>query len=192
MAYTTATSGTTAAVWYSWCDSDSTNSTTSASSGATWRQWVDSTDFSATASTYRVVRREYRYAPPPETEEQKQARLAREAEVARLAEERKRQEAEALQRAEDLLVMHLNAQQLKDWQREKFFDVFSQSGKRFRIRNFGSLNVEEYNEEGRLVMRHCIVPHRIRVPLPDQLLAQKFMLECHETDFMQIANHRIN
>lgn len=200
---------TTAGTWYTWVTGDNTTATTSASSGSTWNQWV-AADFSSTSSsattnvwvawnagTQYVVRErpvvyEYKYTPPPETDKQKQARLAREAEWKRQEEERKRKEAEALQRAEDLLMLQLSERQQSDWKEYKAFDVVSQSGKRFRITNQHSGNVREYDAEGKHVFNHCIVSREC-VPLPDQLVMQKLMLEYQEADFMRIANHtRLN
>jgi hypothetical protein len=190
-------SNSTDATWYTW----TSGSTTTASDGNTvWGRWA-SADTSATTSNSATVWYEWSgrayavkqvvYQPAPETEEQKQARLARAAEQARAAEERRRQEAEALQRAEDLLMLQLSEKQRSDWKKHKAFDVISQSGKRFRIRNERSMNVDEYDADNKMVARHCIVP-QTHVPAPDQYVMQKLMLEHQEADFMRIANHRVH
>jgi hypothetical protein len=206
--YTASSDGTTAGTWYTWV-TDGTATTNA--SGSTWNQWI-AADFSATTSTSatsnvwvawnnetqyvvktaRVVATRQIYAPAPETEEQKQARLVREAEWKRQEAERKQKEAEALQRAEDLLMLQLSERQKSDWKEHKAFDVISQSGKRFRITNRSAHNVFEYDKDGKRAVEHCIVS-REHVPLPDQLVMQKLMLENHEADFMRIANHtRLN
>lgn len=104
--------------------------------------------------------------------------------------ERETKKAEALQRANDLLMMCLSGRQRSDWRKHSFFEVRSQSGKTFRITNGYSMNVHELDENGRAVRTHCIVPKGVEVPVPDQLLMQKLMLETNEAEFMRVANHR--
>lgn len=192
-----------------WVDGDATTATTSntiTSNDATWVSWNASATTSATASAISTTdnstvwiswngsvnakARAYQYQPRPETEEEKQARLVREEQARVEAEERRRKEAEALQRAEDLLMLQLSVRQREDWQKHKAFDVISESGKRFRIRNSRSMNVDEYDETGKKVAGHCIVPSGVNVPAPDQFVMQMLMLQHHEADFMRIANHQ--
>ena len=130
----------------------------------------------------------YRFQPQQESEEVLQRRAAYAAEQARLAAEQKRKKDEAIQRANDLLMMHLDEKQRRDWRLRQQFYVRSQSGKRFRIRNLGSMNIDEMDEGDRVRANHCIVAPG--VPLPDQLLAQKLMLEHNEAEFMRVANLR--
>jgi hypothetical protein len=187
-----------ASTWFIW-NSDSTTASTSTTitNGSTWNMWCSGTDATTTDSTsvwstwngsvvYRV-----RQHNPVETGEQIQARLQRE-EQARIAdEERRRMEAEAMQRSEDLLMLQLSEKQKQDWRTQKAFEVLAQSGKRFRIRDGVSMNVDEYDTQGKIVAKHCIIPME-RVPRYDQFVMQKLMLEHAESEFMQIANHRVN
>jgi hypothetical protein len=186
--YTWVSDGTTSTgantVWNGWVASSATSTGVTTTSNEIWCTWNDE-------SSTQYVARTRAYIPPPETELQKQARLEREAAWKQQEEERKRKEAEALQRAEDLLMLQLSEKQRSDWKKHKAFDVISQSGKRFRIRNERSMNVDEYDANNKMVARHCIVS-QTHVPAPDQYVMQKLMLEHQEADFMRIANHRVH
>jgi len=174
---TTTTASTSNQVWYAWTGGE-TSATSTTGTTVVWQSWVN-VPVSGSVT--------YRYQPVQETEAQRQARELREEQGRIQMEERIRFERESLQRANDLLVAHLSVKQLKTWQKEKFFDVMSKSGKRYRITDSRSMNVLELEGE-KAIRRHCIVS-RESVPLPDQLLMQKFMLETDEAEFMRVANH---
>lgn len=95
----------------------------------------------------------------------------------------------ALQKANDLLMTFLNDEQRKTYQREQFFDLTSQSGKRFRITYGYSLNVYKLNKWGEYEICYCVVPDGENIPIPDQMLAQKLMLEHQEKEFIRVSNH---
>jgi hypothetical protein len=90
-------------------------------------------------------------------------------------------------RAIGLLKENLSATQLEQYEQHRHFDVIGgHSGKRYRIRPGTSLNIDEYDADGRLVTSWCFVPEG---PLGtgDVMLAQKFALELFETDALSIA-----
>jgi hypothetical protein len=90
-------------------------------------------------------------------------------------------------RAVELLKENLSETQLKQYEQHRHFDVIGgQSGKRYRIRPGASMNIDEYDADGRLVTSWCFVPEG---PLGtgDVMLAQKFALELFETDALSIA-----
>lgn len=102
--------------------------------------------------------------------------------------------ADAWEKAERLLLMFLDDNQRKTWSKGHYFDVRSQSGRRFRIFLNRSGNVCEIPEnflgirvDTRYHPTYCIGT-TVDVPLPDQLLAQKLMLEYREEEFFRIAN----
>jgi hypothetical protein len=90
-------------------------------------------------------------------------------------------------RAIRLLKENLSATQLEQYEPHRHFDVIGgHSGKRYRIRPSTSMNIDEYDADGRLVTSWCFVPEG---PLGtgDVMLAQKFALELFETDALSIA-----
>jgi hypothetical protein len=101
--------------------------------------------------------------------------------------ERKKKEAEAHARAEDLLKQMLSAAQKKEYETAREFTVVTESGKRYKIRHGWAGNVDEIDESGKAAARYCIHP-TIGCPHPDNMLAQKLMLETDEKAFLKIAN----
>jgi hypothetical protein len=183
--------------WTSW-NSAYADSTTS-SGDITWCAWNSITVSATTNATIEVwqgwvdaqgQQHWQRSTPAPETEEQRQAREARaaerQAELQRQAEERQAAEA----RAEELLVAHLKPAQKKSYREGRYFEVLTgdrRRTRRYRVKHGWAGNVEELDEQGRPVARYCIHP-RDTVPIPDNLLAQKFLLETNEQEFLRIAN----
>lgn len=111
-------------------------------------------------------------------------------EIARLQEEqlfyRQRSQA-AEKRADDLLLEILTPEQRAQYQREKWFIVDGKSGTRYRLRRAVSGSIDVLNADGGV--RHRLCAHlRDAHPLPDHLIAQKFMLEHHEGEFLKVAN----
>lgn len=107
----------------------------------------------------------------------------------RAAEERRQFEA-ASQRAEELLREHLDEEQRAEFDAHGHFHV-SVEDRRYRITRRRQGNVfcdYDYYHDGRLRHRcYCIHP-REDLPPGDQMLAQKFMLETDEEEFLRIAN----
>lgn len=180
-------------VWFTWT-TDSASST--AVSGA-WENWTIQTasSTSCTANAWFYWCDE----APVLSDEERAAVAARQAEQARQAAERRtvwerqrakeaeeRQAAEA--KAEALLLEHLTPEQRDSYTRKKEFEVQTESGRRYRLRHGWAGNVDELDENGRAVNRLCIHP-AVHVPNPDNLLAQKLLLQWDEERFRKIANH---
>lgn len=92
----------------------------------------------------------------------------------------------AWDRAERLLLEHLTEAQVAEWKEGRHFTITSQSGRRFRIHYAPANNILELGEDGRVVAEHCVVS-TVSVPMPDQLLMQKLMLEYNEREFWRVA-----
>lgn len=107
-------------------------------------------------------------------------------EKARLVAERAEQEV-ADRRAEELLLGALDAEQKAEYALDKSFHVRDRWGRRYRIRRAWSGHVARVNDSGKEVERFCIHP-RIRVPLPDNQLLAKLMIETDEDQFRRTAN----
>lgn len=97
-------------------------------------------------------------------------------------------------KAWDLLNEHLTDEQRKMLASNGYFLVQSQHGHLYRIRNSTQMNVDRLEHpEGAPFIRaeatYCVVSKE-RVPLGDQLLMQKLMLEHDEDKFLAVANKR--
>lgn len=99
--------------------------------------------------------------------------------------------AEAKDRAQALLLEHLTPAQRETFDRNKWFVVEGgKTGRQYRIRDLGHLvaNIDVLNAEGKKDYRLCGHAAERAVPMGDQLLAQKLMLENAEEDFLRLAN----
>lgn len=180
----------TSATWLGWngalLDASSmTNETVTLSQ--TWTVWNGAT---GTTTTYTNANATFGVwvQAQRETEEQKAAREARQAEWAAEQKKREQERKEAEARAEALLVAALTAEQRAQKQRDGWFLVDCKSGKRYRIDRGTHGNVKELDDAGRVVATLCAQPDR--VPAPDAHLAQKLMLETDEAAFLRVANRR--
>lgn len=167
-------------VWGAWAASCTSSCTTGTIN--VWQAWNSNTTLTSTPS---------RSAPPALTAEQQAARRAeadrQRAEWVAQAAERDRLALEANARAEELLVAHLAPAQRESYLRNKSFELQAASGRRYRIRHGWAGNVDALDEAGQVVERLCIHPREM-CPNPDNMLAQKLLLEVDETRFRQIAN----
>jgi hypothetical protein len=99
-----------------------------------------------------------------------------------------RHRLKAEQRALALLKDWLSPRQLAQYERDGHFEVMgSHSGKRYRIRRAGHMNIDELSEHGALVAIWCFGPHGY-LPVGDVMLAQKIALETNEKVALQVAN----
>jgi hypothetical protein len=99
-----------------------------------------------------------------------------------------RHRLKAEQRALALLKDWLSPTQLAQYERDDHFEVMgSHSGKRYRIRRAGHMNIDELSEHGTLVAVWCFGPHGY-LPVGDMMLAQKIALETNEKAALQVAN----
>lgn len=105
-------------------------------------------------------------------------------------EEQQRRQA-AKDRARELLVEHLTPQQRETFDANGWFVVEGGRSKtQYRIRAVESMvaNVDVLNKAGSRTHRLCAHVQIGTVPLGDQLLAQKVMIELAEDDFLRVAN----
>ena len=94
----------------------------------------------------------------------------------------------AYKRGLELLKANLTASQLNDFLTYRCFDVVGGvSGRTYRIRLAGAMNVEEIDGRGRRLGRLCFFPEGTLVD-GDVMLAQKVALETFETEALSIAN----
>ena len=124
---------------------------------------------------------------PPETEMRERHRRLAQQRVGDMTAAR-RENAAAL--AERLLLEHLTEEQRQTYRRNGWFVVQGGKSKRqYRIRKTPSMianvDVLERDQVVHRLCGHCRVD---QVPLADNLLAQKVMLEIAEDDFLRIAN----
>ena len=172
-------------IWRSWTD-DCTSTATSSGSDTVWAAWTSADAGSARSVDYSIGG--YRQpARVQETEEEKQARLELQEQREAARQVALRAKEEAARKAKELLKESLDAEQLDQLERTNWFFVKSQLGKRYRIRHRWAGNVDEIDDQDRVVAEYCIHP-RQRVPVEDSMLIQKLMLEADEPRFLQIAN----
>ena len=98
---------------------------------------------------------------------------------------------EAEQRAQKLLESHLSATQLAQFSALGWFEVTGgDTGTRYVIRNFNSVNIDQLNSNGECVKRWCFGP-KGNLATGDVLLAQKLALECFERQALERAHRHM-
>lgn len=109
------------------------------------------------------------------------------AERTRLEQEREREAAR--NRAQEFLLQHLTQEQQATLKKNGWFIV--QGGRtktKYRIRNNSIAgNIDVFDSKDKVTHRLCGHASHV-IPIGDQLLAQKMMLESSEDDFLRIAN----
>lgn len=106
-----------------------------------------------------------------------------------LQQEQQRQRQAVSTRAQELLLQHLSPEQRDTFTRNGWFIVEGGKSKiRYRIngRSYAG-NIEVLHGDNRVIHRLCCHADS-HIPLGDQLLSQKIMLELAENDFLRIAN----
>ena len=94
----------------------------------------------------------------------------------------------AEQRALELLKSHLSDTQLAQFSALGRFEVTGgDTGTRYVIRNFTSINIEQLNSKGESVKGWCFGPQG-NLARGDVLLAQKLALECFESQALERAH----
>lgn len=172
-----------ATVWVSWNHLYGTTSATSTAGlySQTWASWNGSATSGYVIGT----------AVSAETEEQKQLREKRYAELLAAEKLAKEELDKARARAEKLLRENLSAAQLAELVAENHFTLRTLqpdgSQRTYRIKRGRSQNIHEINEAGAVFMRLCAHPVE-EVPDADTMLAQKLWLEADEETFRRIAN----
>ena len=92
------------------------------------------------------------------------------------------------QRAVKLLRAQLTAQQRKQHDECRYFDVIGgDTGHRYRIYHGDAMNIDEFDASGTCINRWCFMP-KGGLPRGDVLLAQKIALEAFELDVRALAN----
>lgn len=175
-------------IWTGWCDSTAT--TTTYSLDNTWQIWT--TDSTSATTGNSIIWQTWtstgiNHDVSPEAiaaaDERYRRQRAEHALRAREAEERRKA---ATAKARVLLESVLSARQKEQLQAEKFFDMVSATGKRYRIHYGTHGNVRLLSGDGKETMRFCAQPNG--VPIEDAMAAQKLMLETDETAFLNVAN----
>lgn len=93
-------------------------------------------------------------------------------------------------KADRLLKTILSAEQRSQYERDRAFDVIvGRTGerRRYRIKHGWAGNVYVIDDRGREIERLCIHPD-VQVPIADNLVAQKLLLEADEATFRRTAN----
>jgi len=181
MPFFTGTAGLTSTdnIWFAW-----SQTSTAATTNQVWQTWTSS----ATAATNLFQSMDQ---AAQEVSDELRAQRA-EAERVRIEAARKRQAERqvATERARELLLSYLTQAQREELERDGGFSVRGGStGRRYRINAQESPgNVEVLGSDGNRIHRLCAHDRRHGTPWPDQLLAQKFYLEHHEGEFLEVAN----
>lgn len=125
---------------------------------------------------------------PPETPEERalrerNERLRAAAEQQRIAEQERQA---ATTRARELLIAHLTDEQRAEFEAHQRFHVTSSAGRRFEIEYGQYHNVYLLDDDGRRVTRYC--GYFPSVPLEDNILAQKMLIEKDEARYLSSSN----
>lgn len=159
--------------------------TTTATTTTVWYAW-NNIDSTATSATNYIPA----YAVPQPTERELAELRAQQAETEKKLEEQRQRQKAANERAEALLLSYLDPEQLEDYRKRRAFVVrCPKSGRRYCVRGDGGIsgNVHEINGKDEVIARFC-AHVKDGIPMADQLLTQKFMLEHYENEFLRVAN----
>lgn len=146
---------------------------------------------SPTGVSYRVhTSRPFPFETEPETEEERARRQEQEEAWREQERERGRAERQAMEaasnRARELLFRHITLEQRRCFMENEHFDVVAADGATYRLCERRSENIFKLDENGENVEGWCIHPREM-VPVCDQLLAQKLMLESGDPSFFEIG-----
>jgi hypothetical protein len=162
-------------IWYNVWGSTSTASAITTSD--TWQTWTTTTT-STTAGPW------FQSAADSRTPEQ----IAHDRERLRLAQEKQLAAArEADDKARALLESVLDGEELVAFRRDGHLIVNGRSGRRYRLRQGRTANIDVIGRDGRVLHRLCAHPDRT-MPHLDIMLAQKLWLETDEAEFIRRAN----
>ena len=177
--------------WKYWA----TTAYTAYTSGA-FVQW---TNDSTTVNVGNVSNYKYQIQQPspPETEEQKCERLAKEEvakEAVRVANEKRAEEQKRLKelrvlsekRALELLLDNLDVNQKEIYEKTGAIPIKAPSGRQYQI-DGKSASIYELDSTGKRISSICIHPQQ-SFPLADSILAKKLMFEICEEEARKIGN----
>lgn len=181
----TSTATTVDQYWPIWAQVNSTHSIK-----IQWKYWSQNLYQQQLGNMQQRTIRNLGYNPPEprvrtaaEIAEQ-DARIAHYREIERATQ---RRIADALERAETLLLQHLTWAQRREYKKHRHITVRSQTGRKFRLRgDHASGNIILLNEKGEGTSRYCAHPRD--VPMPDVLLSQIYHLRHNEAEFLGRAN----
>lgn len=176
--------------WQTW-NVSTTSNTSGTSNIITWTSWNNLSAITSTSATWTGY---CRYSGTGWTEvnvrqETAAERQAREAQNKLWQETYAKQEAEkkrAKLRARKLLVDHLSPEQRQDYEKQGFFYLYTNKGRKYRIDQGTHGNVKLVDVTGLVIGAYCAQP--AGVPDEDAMLAQKLMLEMDEEEFINVAN----
>lgn len=165
-------------VWDHWIGTTSTATTTTTTT--IWTGWTSGTGDTLSRP---VVVAHRRAQTPEELEVLRQRQQEYEDRIRR---EREEKDA-ADKRAEELLVEHLNGRQRRQYRKDKSFTMVGRDGNRYRVTRAWGGHVLRISKGGKPLERWCVHPDRT-VPLPDNQLIAKLMLETNPEEYRRIAN----
>lgn len=185
--------GTTTATWNNDCTSN--GAMNAFTTWVTWNQTTTATTTNVPAITWsgwNVVwdngQPTIPYVAPPE--EQARMRAVAEEQLRRsreIAERAAIEQREAIAKAKALLESMLTSEQIAQLAANRWFEVVSQHGRRYRINQGQTGNVQRLKKDGTHEARFCIHPGE-SVPDEDAMLAQMLLLRTDEDSFLKIAN----
>lgn len=106
-----------------------------------------------------------------------------------------RRQREVQDRAKKLLESHLDDDQLAEFKKRHRFRVTDENGLRYMVMYGSHGNVFRIAEDGDKLLclvNYCHVPLDEELPIYDQMLAQKLLIECDLTSFLSVANATVN
>lgn len=101
--------------------------------------------------------------------------------------EREKAKRIAAQKARELLLSNCTKKQQQDYLAHEWFVVRGKSGTKYRIRKASQINIDVLNRRNKVQYKLCTVAAEFGIPIEDQLLAQKTMIELNEKEFLEIA-----
>lgn len=143
-------------------------------------QWYQTTSNNANAGFVTYPQVYYQPMPQPYRPQQPSRRSRLEHRQPRAV------DAEAVQRARELLYEHLDEEQQASYRQDLCFETVGSNGTRYRIEWGHAGNVLALDRGGRPWRRYCC--HPSGYANEDTLLTQKLLLETDENRFLAIAN----
>lgn len=174
--------------WSNQYYSDCANST----AGCCYDGYSDNTTAGTSGAVFR-----YYYPPsvtyastPPETEEQKQARLQQEAERQRQVAEQQRRIEEAENKAMALLEECIGSERFAELDSVGYIELDSHKhkGRKYRVSRDATRTIEVLDEDGKVIDKLCVIP-TVSCPDYDRVLSKILLLQFSEEYILETANH---
>lgn len=203
--------------WYGWWNTTSTSATTgyiqhwlqqapiTTNNVAVWTQWVDQVvtqqQMAQAQAAVQVVQRpitpeeaqqhrEYWERTQAEAARQRDARAAREAQLAERLRVMTERREEAQTRAHGLLMSFLSPEQQEQLRTQRWFIVRGRSGRHYRVRCGGQIahNVHRLDAKGEPELEICAYIGEPACPPADHHLAQLLWLRDDDEGYVRAAN----